>query len=308
MKGQEIKIFKQRKISKLRKKEEISFYLFILPWIIGFFLFSGGPIFATLGISLTDWSLFGSPHWSGLSNYTRLFTDPLFYKVFVNTLYYVGGRVALMVIISLLAAILLNQKLPGITVFRVIYYLPAVITGVALSTIFVQLYRPIYGPFAYFFSKVGVPAPSWLIDEKWAMPALILMNFWIIGPNTVIFLAALQGIPKTLYEAGQIDGANFLQQFFHVTLPMLSSITLLITVITTVESFQVFAEPYILTRGGPNYSTLVGALYIYRNAFKYFNLAYACAFAWILLLMVIGFTGVQFLLSRHWAYYAARRK
>ncbi len=299
---------KQRKISKLRKKEEISFYLFILPWLIGFVLFSGGPIFATLGISLTDWSLFSSPRWLGSGNYTRLFTDPLFYKVFINTLYYVGGRVALMVTISLLAAILLNQKLWGITVFRAIYYLPAVITGVVLATVFVQLYKPVYGPFAYFLSKVGISAPSWLIDEKWAMPALILMNFWIIGPNTVIFLAALQGIPKTLYEAGRIDGANFLQQFFHVTIPALSPVILLVTVITIVTSFQVFAEPYILTEGGPNYATLVGALYIYRNAFKYFNLAYACAFAWVLLLMVMGFTGLQFLLSQHWVYYEGRRK
>jgi len=301
-------MFKQKKISKLRKKEEISFYLFILPWLIGFVLFSGGPIFATLGISLTDWSLFSSPHWSGLSNYTRAFTDPLFYKAFVNTLYYVGGRVALMVTISLLVAILLNQKLSGITMFRAIYYLPAVISGIPLAMIFTQLYKPVYGPFAYFLSKVGISAPSWLTDEKWAMPALILMNLWIIGPNTVIFLAALQGIPKTLYEAGQIDGANFLQQFFHVTIPMLSPIILLVTVITTVESFQVFAEPYALTEGGPNYATMIGALYIYLNAFKYGNLGYACAFSWILLLMVMGFTGLQFLLSRHWVYYEARRK
>lgn len=299
---------KKRKISKLRKKEEISFYLFILPWLIGFVFFTGGPVFATLGISLTDWSLFGSPHWSGLSNYTKLFTDPLFYKVFINTLYYVGGRVGLMVTISLLTAILLNQELPGITVFRAIYYVPAVISGIALAMIFTQLYKPFYGPFAYFFSKVGVPAPSWLTDEKWAMPALILMNLWIIGPNTVIFLAALQGISKTLYEAGQIDGANFLQQFFHVTIPTLSPVILLVTVITTVFSFQVFAEPYALTQGGPNCATLIGALYIYLTAFKYYDLAYACAFAWILLLMVMGFTGVQFLFSRYWVYYEAGRK
>lgn len=299
---------KQRGISKLRRKEEIYFYLFILPWLIGFVLFSGGPILATLGISLTDSSFFAAPHWSGLSNYTRLFTDPLSYKAFLNTLYYVGGRVALMVTISLVAAILLNQNLPGITAFRTIYYLPAVITGIVLATIFVQLYKPIYGPFAYFLSKVGVSAPSWLTDEKWAMPGLILMNLWAIGPNTVIFLAGLQGIPKTLYEVSQIDGANLLQQFFHVTMPLVSPVLLLITVTTTVFSFQVFAEPYILTQGGPNHATLVGALHIYRNAFKYFNLGYACAFAWILLLLVMGFTGLQFLLSRRWVHYEARRK
>ncbi len=299
---------KRKKLTKLRKREEISFYLFILPWIIGFVSFTGGPIFATLGISLTDWSLFGSPHWIGLSNYVKLFSDPLFYKALVATFYYVGGRIALLVIASLLIAILLNQKLWGMTVFRTIYYLPAVITGIVLAMIFQQLYKPIYGPFAYFLSLVGISAPTWLVNEKWAMPALILMNFWMIGPTTVIFLAALQGIPKALFESSKIDGANFLQQFFYITIPTLSPVILLIIVITTVQSFMVFAEPYVLTRGGPNYTTLVGALYIYREAFKYYKLGYACSFSWILLLVIMGFVGLQFLLSKHWVHYEAKKQ
>jgi len=282
--------------------------LFILPWIIGFVSFTGGPIFATFGMSLTNWSLFGSPRWIGLSNYVKLFSDPLFYKAFVATFYYVGGRVALLATASLLIAILLNQKLWGMTAFKTIYYLPAVITGIVLAMVFEQLYKPIYGPFAYFLSQVGIPTPSWLIDEKWAMPALILMNFWAIGPTTVIFLAALQGIPKASFEASKMDGANVLQQFFHIMIPHLSPVILLVTVITTVSSFQVFAEPYILTGGGPNYTTLVGALYIYRNAFKYYKLGYACGFAWILLMVIMGFVGLQFLLSKRWVYYEARRQ
>ena len=300
-------MFKRRKISKLRRKEEIAFYLFILPWLIGLVVFSGGPIFATMFMGLTKWSLLGSPRWIGLGNYVKLFFDPLFYKALGNTFYYSGGRVALAVGVSLLAAVLLNQQIRGKTFFRTIYYLPSVTAGVALIMVFIQLYKPRYGPFSYFLSWLGIPAPSWLTNEQWAMPALIFMSLWTIGPNMLIFLAGLQGIPRSFYDAAQVDGANIFQQFFHVTLPALSPLILLVSVTTTIFSFQVFAEPYIMTDGGPNYATLTGAFYAYRNAFEYYKVGYACAFAWILLLVILGLTGIQFFFSRYWAYYGARR-
>ncbi|MBA7627880.1 Lactose transport system permease protein LacF [subsurface metagenome] len=294
------------KLSKLARKEELEFYLFISPWIIGFVFFTGGPIIASFLISLTNWSILSAPQWTGLTNYTKLFTDPIFYRVLLNTAYYSCGSVSLGVGGSLIAGLLLNQRLPGLRAFRTIYYLPTVIAGIPMVLLFLWLYNPSYGLFNYVLSRLGVGKIGWLWDENWAMPSLILMNLWRIGGNMIIFLAALHGVPQSLYDAARADGANFWHQFIYITLPMISPIIFLVVVISTIASFQVFLEPYVLTEGGPANATLTYVLYLYRNGFQWWKVGYASTMAWILLIILLSLTGIQFKLARYWVHYGGR--
>ena len=209
---------------------------------------------------------------------------------------------------SLIAALLLNQRLPGLRVFRTIYYLPTVIAGIPMVLLFLWLYNPSYGLFNYVLSRLGVGKLGWLWDENWAMPAIILMNLWRIGGNMIIFLAALHGVPQSLYEAARADGANFWHQFIYITLPMISPIIFLVVVISTIASFQVFLEPYVLTEGGPANATLTYVLYLYRNGFQWWKMGYGSTLAWILLIILLSLTGIQFKLARYWVYYEAEGK
>jgi len=292
----------------LARKEEMEFYLFISPWLLGFIFFWGGPIAASFIISLTKWPLLASPQWVGFANYIKAFHDPLFYKSLINTTYYSAGSVGGGVIISFLAALLLNQKLKGVTVFRGIWYLPSVTAGVAVAILFTWLYNPEFGLFNYILSKVGIKGPNWLWDENWAMPALIIMSFWYIGPNMIIFLAGLQGIPQSLYEASEIDGANVWQRFCYITVPLMSPIIFLVLVISLINSFQVFLQPYIMTQGGPANATLTSLLYIYRNAFEYYQMGYGATIAWMMLIVLLILTLIQFRISKYWVYYRGELK
>jgi len=296
---------KNMRYSRLSKrtKEELEFYLFILPWLIGFVLFWGGPIIGSFVISLTKWPILSSPQWVGFSNYVKLFKNPIFYKILINTAYYSFSTVTLGVLGSLIAALLLNQKLPGVKVFRLCYYLPSVIAGVPLVLVFIWLYDPTYGLINSFLLRLGIVGPRWLWDVRWAMPALILMNLWKIGGNMIIFLAALQGLPQSIYEAARVDGANWWQQFIHLTVFMISPIIFLVVISSTIVSFQVFTEPYIMTEGGPANATLTYVLYIYRSGFEWGKMGYASAAAWILLIIILGLTAVHFKFARHWVYY-----
>lgn len=302
------KKFRHAKLSKLARKEELEFYLFISPWLIGFVFFTGGPIIVSFLISLTNWSILAPPQWIGFSNYAKLFTDPIFYKVLLNTAYYSSGSVSLGVGGSLVAALLLNQRLPGLRVFRTIYYLPTVIAGIPMVLLFLWLYNPSYGLFNYVLSRLGIGGLNWLWDENWAMPSLILMNLWRIGGNMIIFLAALYGVPQSLYEAARVDGANWWQQFIHITLPMISPIIFLVVIISTITSFQVFLEPYILTEGGPANATLTYVLYLYRNAFQWWKMGYSSTLAWMLIIILLTLTATQFKIARYWVYYEGAGK
>lgn len=302
------KIKRQFKVSKLARKEEVEFYLFISPWLVGFILFGGGPMIASLIISFTKWPLLSSPKWIGLGNYTKLFNDPLFYKSLINTAYYSFASVALGIIAAFIAALLLNQKLTGITWFRTIYYLPSVVSGIAIAILFIWIYNPQFGLFNYLLSKLGIVGPSWLWDDKWAMPALIIMSLWGIGGNMVIFLAGLQGVPQSLYEASKIDGANWWQQFRHITLSVMSPVIFLVLIISLIGSFQIFLQSYVMTRGGPGNATLTCVLYIYQNAFQWWKMGYGATLAWILLIILLILTLIQFKISRYWVYYEARQK
>lgn len=287
----------------MARKEERSFYLFILPWIIGFLLFDAGAILASFGISFTNWSALSAPSWTGTLNYTKLAADPLFYKAMGNSLYYGIGSVGLGTIVSFLLALLLNQNVWGITLFRTIFYLPSVVSGIAVAILWIMILHQDFGLVNSFLAFFGIKGPGWLVQPEWAMPSLILMSLWSAGGSMVIYLAGLQSVPTHLYEAAEIDGANTFQKFWTVTVPMMSPVILYNLIVGFIASIQGFVLVYVMTNGGPANATLVYGLYIYRTAFINFQMGYASALAWILLVVIIIITAVQFTVARYWVYY-----
>jgi multiple sugar transport system permease protein len=288
----------------LRRREEIEFYIALLPWLIGFVLFTGGPILASLLMSFTNWTGLATLQWIGLGNFINMFTgDKDFPTVLMNTFYYGVASVSLGTIGALFAAILMNQKVPGIHVFRTLYYLPSVTSGVAIAIMWLWMFNPQVGLINYLLSLVGIKGPLWVASQQWAMPALILMSLWGIGGNMIVLLAGLQGIPEHLYEAARIDGANKWHEFRHVTLPMLSPALFYVVVISIIGSFQIFENVYVMTRGGPGTATRVYVFHLYQNAFEYQKMGYASALAWVLFLIILGLTWLQLRSSKYWVYY-----
>jgi len=296
-------------MSRLAKKKAIYGYAFISPWLIGFLLFVLGPVLASIYLSFTKYELFTPPQWIGLSNYKELiFQDPLFPKSLYNTIYYTAFAVPLGVIFALLLSILLNNKLFGIRWFRTIYYLPAVTSGVAVSMLWLWLFNPQFGLINALLNMIGIrEGPGWLVDARWSKPALILMSLWAVGGGTVIYLAGLQGIPQQLYEAAEVDGATWWSKFWYVTIPMISPVIFFNMIMGIIGSFQVFTQAYIITGGGPVDSTLFYVLYLFRNAFMLFRMGYASAMAWILFIIILIVTLVQFKVATHWVYYEVEK-
>ncbi len=286
----------------------MQFFAFISPWLLGFIAFSGGPIIASAVISFTDWNILSTPKFVGLANYQRLVNDPLVWKALGNTIYYTIGSVILMTVASLLTAILLNQELRGVRFFRTLYFLPSVTSGVAIAILFAWMYNPEFGIINYMLYKIGIVGPNWLFDEFWAMPAIIFMSLWTIGSNMMIILAGLQDIPQSLVEAARLDGANWWQEFRYVTIPMLSPVLFLVIITSTINSFQVFLQPYVMTEGGPGNATLVLVLYLYQNAFLWWKMGYGAAIAWILAVIILILTLIQFRLAGYWVYYEGERR
>jgi multiple sugar transport system permease protein len=295
----------KRKLGKMARREELAFWLFISPWLIGFIVFSAGPIVASMGISLTEYSILQPPTFIGFENYVQLFNDELFYKAVFNTIYYVGVSVPLGVTLAFLMAIALNQKLRGQTWFRTIFYLPSVVSGIAVALLWGWLLNPDFGLINYLLSFVGIQGPKWLYSTTWAMPSIILMSLWGVGGSMVVFLAGLQGIPEHLYEAAELDGAGEWGKFWNVTVPMISPVIFFNMIVTIIFAFQIFDQVYIMTsgKGGPANATLVYVLYLYRQGFEYFKMGYASALALILFLIVLGITVFQFGVARRWVYY-----
>lgn len=292
-------------------KAHLTGYLFISPWLIGFILFSLGPMLLSLFMSFTRWSMLSPPQWVGWENYQEaLFHDPLVYKSLWNTAYYTVFSVPLGVLLSLILALLLNQNLKGQKFFRTIFFLPSVTNMAAVSILWMWIFNPEFGLLNRALSLVGVTGPLWLQSETWAKPALILMSLWGIGGGMIITLAALQGIAPELYEAAELDGARAGRRFFHITLPMISSALFFNLIMNTIGSFQVFTQAFVMTassaeggEGGPNNATLFFVLYLYKKAFQQFKMGYASALAWILFVIILFFTILQFRLSRRWVYY-----
>lgn len=294
---------KQRAAVSLAHQKERTFYIFVLPWLAGFLLFQAGPLLASFLLGFTEWRLVGPPSWTGLVNYRMLLQDPLFPKVVLNTAYYTLGSVPSGLALALALAYLLNNRVRGAAIFRTIFFLPVVVSGVAVALLWGWLFNSQYGLINQLLGLAGIQGPAWLQDAYWAMPAIILMSLWNIGGSMLVYLAALQDLPAELVEAAALDGATAWQCFRHVTLPYLSPVTLSLGVLATIGSFQVFTPTYVLTRGGPNNSTLTAALYIYFNAFQWQKIGYASLLSWLLCLLIAGVIAVQFVLAGRWVYY-----
>ncbi len=278
-------------------------YLFILPWVFGFIIFTAGPMLASLYISFTRWEIVTPSVWVGSAQYVKLFNDDRFWLSLYNTSYYVFIGVPLHLFFALLAALAVNLNLRGIHFFRTAYYVPSLTPVVANSILWVWIFHPDWGLANAFLEWIGLEGLYWLQDPRLAKPALIVMSFWSIGGQMVILLAGLKGIPMELYEAAAIDGANWWSRFWRVTLPLLTPALFFNLIIAIIGAFQVFTQAYIMTEGGPNYSTLFYLLYLFRAAFENFRMGYASAMAWVLFIIVLTFTALQFMLSDRWVFY-----
>jgi multiple sugar transport system permease protein len=290
----------------LQRREALEGYLWIAPWVIGFLIFSLGPIIASAYLSFTQYKIGGSPEWIGLENYRQaFFIDKQFWPSLGRTVYYSVALVVLGLTFSLLAAILLNQNIRGRAFYRALYYLPSLTPVVALAILWRWLLQPQVGLVNTMLYQVGITGPGWLTDRTWAIPALILIALWasIGGGRMIIFLAGLQGVPKELYESAEIDGANAIQRFFSITLPLISPVILFNLILGVIGSFSVFSVAYIATEGGPNYATWFYMLHLYYNAFSYFQMGYASALAWIFFVIIFILSFIQIKLSKRWVYY-----
>ena len=287
-----------RKPLKNSTKEALAAYGFLAPNFIGFLVFTSLPVLASLVLSFLQWDLFSPPQFVGLQNFILLFKDSLFWKYWLNTLYMMVS-IPLSMAGSLILAIVLNQKLKGIVFFRTVYFLPTICSGVAIYMLWRLLYNADFGLFNLMIAKVGeifhlpLKGPNWLTDENWAKPALINMNIWqsVGGYNMILYLAALQGVPRDLYEAASIDGANSWQKFWNVTWPQISPTTFFIATMSIIGGFQAGFDPaFIMTGGGPNGSTTTVIYYLFNNAFEWHQMGYAAAIAWVLFIVIFIFT------------------
>lgn len=297
-----------------QRREALDGYLFALPWLLGFFIFTLGPTLVSIAMSFTEWNgitPLAQIRWVGAHNYQRLLTeDPRFRTALANTAWYVLWAVPFGTLNALCLALLLNQEVKGLPVFRTLFYLPSVVSGVATSMMWLWLFNPSFGPVNFLLAKLGVPPdrlPGWLTDANWAMSAFILMSLWGVGNSMLIYLAGLQGVPTHLYEAADLDGANAWIRFRQVTLPMLTPTLLFNLVMGIIGSFQTFTQAFIMTSGGPNDSTLFFVLYLYQKAFQQFQMGYASAMAWILFLIIMSLTLTLLRSSKRWVYYEGER-
>ncbi len=275
-------------------------YFFIAPALVTLLVFFFMPVLAAFVMSFSDFDIYSlgnlqRARFIWFSNYTYLLQDPLFWKALVNTFYFVLIGGPLTIAVALFAAIGLNSPLLKMkSMFRLAFFMPVVTTLVAVATVWRYLYHPRFGPINYLLTKIGLPAIDWLGDPTWAMPALIILAIWKnFGYHTMIFLAGLQTIPDYLYEAARLDGAGWWRQFLHVTLPQLAPTTFFVTIMTIIGYFQFFAEPYIITQGGPVNSTLSIVLYLYRQGFRWWKMGYASAIAFVLFVVVFTFALIQ---------------
>lgn len=296
-------ISRRRHSTPLARREARRFHLFALPWVIGFIFFTGGPIIASFVISFTNWELLSTPEWVGLDNYRQLMEDPDFFLAVRNTMYFGTGSAIFGVALNFVLALMLNIKVRGQGLFRTIIFLPSVLSGIATALLWTHVLHPDYGLINYLLGFIGVQGPGWLIDEQWAIPGLIIMSVWTTGNAMIIFLAGLQGVPQSLYEAAEIDGAGWWRRFWHVTVPMMSPIIFFNMIVGFIGSLQAFTLILFMTAGGPANATLVLGLYVYRYAFSYFEMGYASTIAWAMFLLIIMFTAVQFWLAKRWVHY-----
>jgi multiple sugar transport system permease protein len=295
--------------TKMARREAIEGYLFILPWILGFLVFRLGPMLYSLFLSFTDYAARGAPKLIGFENYIYMFTkDPRFIDSLRSTFSFVIGFLPLNLAIGLALALLMNQRVRGILVFRAIYYLPAVISGVAVAILWQFVFHKQWGVLNAILSIFGIQPIGWLVDTKYVMIAFIIMSIWGVGGSMIIYLAGLQSIPTELYESAAIDGANGIRKFWHITLPMLTPTIFFVLITGLIGAFQIFESAYIMTGGGPQYATYFFGLNIYYTAFQSLRFGYAATLAWMLFVIIVLLTVAVFGTSRRWVFYAGARE
>jgi multiple sugar transport system permease protein len=296
----------------LRRSEAAWGWLWISPWLIGFLIFTVGPMLASLYLSLTSYDLISPPRWIGLENYRAAFTgtDRLFWPSLGRTVLFVAVVVPLGVAGSLGMALLVNQPFRGIGLFRTLFYLPSLTPAVAAALIWAWIMQPKYGVMNFFLGALGIPGPPWMASPTWALPALVVVALWtsLGGPRMLIFLAALQDVPQELTEAARLDGTTAWQRFRHVTVPLISPVVFFNLVLGVIATFSVFTFAYVATNGGPAYATWFYVLHLYYNAFDWLQMGYASALSWILFAILSVFTYLQFRMARRWVYYAGEER
>lgn len=285
---------------------------FLIPSLIGFAIFYFAPMVISVFISLTDWNgldrLFAEgfvrQHFIGLTNYKDILASPEFWKVLKNTFTYIILYIPLMLIVSISVAGLLSQKRRGVGAFRVIYYIPVLTSWVAASLIWKSILAPQYGAMNNILALFGIEGPGWLLDEKWAMPAIVLVSVWKdMGFFGLILLSGMVGINRSYYEAAEIDGAGAWTRFLKITLPLLTPSIFYVLIVSLINSFQLFPQIMIMTDGGPNGATQVMVERIYKYGFRYFKMGYASAFSWILFVIILIFTAIQMRGQKRWVNY-----
>ena len=280
---------------------------FISPWLIGFAAFTLVPIALSFYFSFCDYSLVQSPVFRGAENYRQLSADPLFWRALGNTFYYAALALPAGMTVALALAMLLNTRVSGQSIYRTLIFLPSLVPIVASSMVWLWFFNTRLGLLNLLLGRIGVhDPPGWLSDSHWAMPSLALMSLWGVGHTVVIYLAGLQDVPTELYEAAELDGAGAMRTLWHVTLPAISPVILFNLIIGIIGTLQVFAQPYIITRGGPARATYFYTMYLVENAFKYLKMGYASAMAWILFLIILILTGLAFCSSKQWVHTQAR--
>lgn len=297
----------QRRGSRSRRRDNLYGYLFLLPWLIGFFGLFAGPGLASLFFSFNKYDVISPPQWIGFQNYVRMFTDDdLFWPSLARTFYYAGVGVPLGVIGSMLVAILLNSQVRGVTVYRTLFFMPSLVPLVASVVLFLFLFNADFGIVNNVLRSLGVKRPpGWFASQKWAIPSLILIGLWqgVGGTRMIIFLAGLQGIPDALYDAASIDGAGVWARTMNVTLPLLTPTIFFNLVLGIIGALQTFAAAFVATEGGPAFATWFFGLHLYKQAFDYWNMGYASALAWFFAIVIVSLTMFQQRLSERWVYY-----
>jgi multiple sugar transport system permease protein len=293
------------KRSTIARREARAAWLFLIPSLILFTVFTALPVVSAFLISFSHWDLFNPPRWAFLDNYIALFNDPIFRQVLGNTGYYVALAVPLQMLLGLLCALGLNRGVPGQAFFRVVYFLPVVTSTVAAGLVWAWLFNSNFGLINMGLSAVGISdLPKWLVSSRWAMPAVITVSVWQgLGYAMVLFLAGLQNIRKDLYEAAALDGATGWTRFLHLTLPLLSPMTFFVLIISIIGSFQVFELVFVMTKAGPANATNTLVYFIYQNGFMFYQMGIASAAAMVLFLIVLVLTLVQYRLQNRWVHY-----
>lgn len=294
-------------MGKTERQNLLKGLAFLSPWIVGFTAFTLLPIVLSLYFSFCNYSLLQPPVFRGLNNYKFMVHDTVFWVSVRNTAYYAILALPLGLILALALAIMLNQKVRGLSIYRTIIFLPSLVPAVASAMLWLWLLNAKLGLINLFLQGVGiVHPPNWLQTTSWAMPALVLMSLWGVGNTVIIYLAGLQDVPRELYEAAGLDGAGAWGKLVHVTIPSLSPVIFFNLIMGIIGTLQIFAQPFIMTAGGPAHATYFFTYYLFDNAFVYLKMGLASAMAWVQLLVILALTAIAFWTSKHWVHYSGK--